>query len=60
MLRIPERKMDTDEKLCAFFIDWWMIFDHESWTTRIQTLKGNGIRVTGKKVHHQIAHESKC
>ena len=44
MLRIiSERNLDTDEELCACFIDWQKAFDLVNWTKLIQILKGTGI-----------------
>jgi hypothetical protein len=35
--------LDTDEELCAFFIDWQKAFDRVNWTKLMQILKGHGI-----------------
>jgi len=35
--------MDTDEELCACFIDWQKAFDHVNWAKLTQILKGTGI-----------------
>jgi hypothetical protein len=44
MLRIiSEQTLDTDEELCASFINWHKAFDHVKWTKLMQILKGIGI-----------------
>ena len=39
MLRISDQTLDTDEELCACFIDWQMALDHVTWTKLMQVLK---------------------
>jgi hypothetical protein len=44
MLRlISKQTLDTDEELCACFIDWQKALDHVNWTKLMQILKGAGI-----------------
>ena len=40
---MSERTLDTDEEMCACFIDWKTAFDRVNWTELMQILKGNRI-----------------
>jgi hypothetical protein len=40
---ISERTSDTEEELCACFIDWQKVFDRVNWTKLMQILQGTGI-----------------
>jgi hypothetical protein len=44
MLRIiAERTLDTDEELCACFVDWEKGCNHVNWTELMHILQGTGI-----------------
>jgi hypothetical protein len=42
MLKMSEQTMNTDEEICACFIDWQKASDHVKWTKLMQILNKSG------------------